>query len=116
MYTLWRKYPVIGFNRVDIKQHLYGTPSLFLSDDGRLLFGNTSSFRSECLNLGMGIEHDKLSFIGCIDEHEIKCYLEYLKDGTWILTRKCAPGYVLAFTEYIPYDRIHVTKDSLVIL
>ncbi len=116
MYTLYRRCPVITSNRVDIKQHLAGAPSLFLSDDGRLLFGNTSEWREGCLHLGMGVEHDRLSFISRIDEHEIKDYLNYLKDGTWILTRKTGPAYSLAFTEYIPYERIHVTGDSLVIL
>jgi len=116
MYTLWKKSPVIWSNRVDIKQYLTGSPSLFLSDDGRLLFGNTSSFRSECLNLGMGVAHDKLSFIGHIDIYNIKGYLKYLKDGTWILTRKTGSTYSLSFTEYIPYERIHITGDTLVIL
>lgn len=116
MYTLWRRSPALIPNRVFIKQHLNGTPSLFLSDGGRLLFGNTSSFRHECLNLGTGTEHDKLSLIGCVDFYNIKDYLNYLKDGTWILTRKTGPAYSLSFTEYIPYERIHVTGDSLVIL
>lgn len=116
MYTLYRRHPVIMSNKVDIKQHLAGAPSLFLSDDGRLLFGNTSEWREECLHLGMGVEHDRLSFISCIDDHEIKDYLKYLEDGTWILTRKTGLAYSLSFTEYIPYERIHVTRESLVTL